>query len=138
MVSKVGLNNPFQYGSLKTPTVVGFFYNRTPTLPERWHQWKDTMQLFIELSMGRKSEKEKCSVFLYTIGKAGREIHNAMNLSEDKQRKLDVLFTKFETYCKPKQNMTIEHYHFKTCVQGRQENIDRYMTELRLIIKNCS
>jgi len=108
------------------------------TLPERWRQWKETMQLFIELSMGRKTKKEKCSAFLYTIGQAGRDIHNAMNLSEDKQGKLDVLFTKFESYCKCKQNVTIECYRFNTCVQGRQENIDQYMTELRLIAKNCS
>ena len=40
-------------------------------------------------------------------------------------------------YCKPKQNMTIERYHFDTCVQGKQETLDQYMTELRLITKNC-
>jgi len=61
-----------------------------------------------------------------------------MNLLEDEQGKLDVLFTKLKTYCKPKQNMTIKRYRFNTCVQGRQENIDQYMTELRLIAKNCS
>ena len=35
------------------------------------------------------------------------------------------------------QNMTIEHYHFNTRVQGRQETLEQYMTELRLITKNC-
>ena len=33
--------------------------------------------------------------------------------------------------------MTIEHYRFNTCVQGRQETIDQYLIELRLAAKNC-
>ena len=61
-----------------------------------------------------------------------------MTLSEEEKDKIDVLFSKFETCCKPKQNVTIESYHFNTCIQGQQETIDHYMTELRLIAKNCS
>ena len=87
--------------------------------------------------MTGKSEKEKCSAFLYTIGQAGRDIYNTMTFSEE-QDKIDILFTKFEMYCKPKQNVTIERYRFNTRVQGKQETIDQYMTELRLIAKNCS
>ena len=123
---------------LKPPPELDFSTTGHTTLPERWRQWKETMQLFIELSMGRKTEKEKCSAFLYTIGQAGRDIYNTMNLSEDEQGKIDILFSKFETYCKPKQNVTIERYRFNTRVQGRQENVDQYLTELRLIARNCS
>ena len=74
------------------------------TLPERWCQWKQTMKLYIELTMTGKSEKEKCCAFLYTIGQAGRDIYNTMTFSEEEQDKIDILFTKFETYCKPKNN----------------------------------
>ena len=35
-------------------------------------------------------------------------------------------------------NPTIKRYCFNTRVQGRQETIDQYMMELRLIAKNCS
>ena len=61
-----------------------------------------------------------------------------MILSEKEQDKIDVLFSKFELYCKRKQNMIIKRYHFNTCVQGRQETVDLYIIELRLIAKNCS
>ena len=108
------------------------------SLPERWRQWKQTMQLYIELTMKNKSQKEKCSAFLYTIGQAGRDVYNTMTLSEEEQDKIEVLFSKLESYCKPKQNVKIERYRFNTRVQGRQETIDQYMTELRLIAKNCS
>ena len=51
--------------------------------------------------------------------------------------KIDVLFTKFEEYCKPKQNVTIERYRFNTRTQSKEETIDQYVLELRLIVKNC-
>ena len=81
--------------------------------------------------------KEKCSTFLYIIGQAGRDVYNTMTLTEEETNKIDILFTKFEAYCKPKQNVTIEWYHFNTCTLGEDETIDQYVTELRLIAKNC-
>ena len=74
------------------------------TIAQRWWHWK----LLIELSMPRKSEREKCNTFLYTIGQAGRDMHNTMQLTEGETEKIDILFAKFEAYCKPKQNVTIE------------------------------
>ena len=97
-----------------------------------------TVELYIDLSMARKSEKEKCSAFLYVIGQKGRDVYNVMNLDESQRDKIDVLFNKFEEYCKPKQNVTVERYHFNTRVQDKGEQIDRYITDLRLIAKNCS
>ena len=92
------------------------------------------MQLFIELSMPKNSEKEKCSAFLYTIGQAGRDVYNTMQLTEEERDKIEVLF---EAYCKPKQNVTIERYRFNTRAQRKEETIDQYVLELRLIAKNC-
>ena len=95
------------------------------------------MELYIDLSMARKSEKDKCSAFLYVIGQKGHNVYNAMNLDKSRD-KIDVLFNKFEEYCKPKQNITVERYRFNTQVQDKGEQIDRYITDLRLIAKNCS
>ena len=67
------------------------------------------MQLLIKLSMTDKSEKGKCSIFLYTIGQTGWDFYNTMTLAEGEQDKIDMLFLKFEAYCKPKENVTIEH-----------------------------
>ena len=61
-----------------------------------------------------------------------------MTFLEEEQDKIDILFSKFKAYCKLKQNVTIEYYCFNTSVQGRQETIDQYLMERRLIAKNCS
>ena len=60
-----------------------------------------------------------------------------MSFVEDETDKLDVLFTKSGTYCKPKQNITVERYRFNTHIQESSEIIDQYVTELKLIAKNC-
>ena len=123
---------------LKPPPELDLSSTGPTTIAERWRQRKQTMQLFIELSMTDKSEKEKCSIFLYTIGQTGRDVYNTMTLAEGERDKIDTLFSKFEAYCKPNQNVTIERYRFNTCVQAKHETIDQYLTELRLIAKNCS
>ena len=56
-----------------------------------------------------------------------------MKLADGERDKIDILFSKFEVYCKPKQNVTIERYRFNTRVQTKHETIDQYLTELKLI-----
>ena len=105
---------------------------------DTWQKWKQTMELYLQLCMDEKSEKEKCSVFLCVIGQTGHDIYNAMTLPEDKRDKINVLFAKFKKYCKPKQNITIECYCFNSRVQGKLETVDQYIIELKSISKNCS
>ena len=76
---------------LRPPPELDFSITGGTTLPERWRQWKQTMKLYIKLTMTGKSEKEKCSAFLYTIGQAGRDIYNTMTFSEEEQDKIDIL-----------------------------------------------
>ena len=123
--------------NLKPPGELDFSTTGATNIAEKWWQWKQTMQLFIELTMTKSTDKEKCSAFLYVIGQAGRDIYNTMTLTEDETDKIEVLFAKFEAYCKPKQNVTIERYRFNTRSQASGETIDQYVTELRLIAKNC-
>jgi len=61
-----------------------------------------------------------------------------MQLTEEETDKIEVLFAKFEAYCEPKQNVTIERYRFNTRAQRKEETIDQYVLEMRLIAKNCA
>ena len=90
------------------------------------------MQLSIELSMTNHRKK---NAFLYVIGKGSRNIYNTMTLAEDATDKITVLFAKFKTYYKPKQNVTIEKYHFNTRVQSRSETIDQYIINTTITVR---
>ena len=122
---------------LKQPPEMDFAVSDVTNLPEKWRKWKHTAELYLSLAMPNKSEKEKCQAFLYIIGQQGRDIYETLNFSEDEKFKLEPMFEKFERYCKPKQNVSVERYKFNTLAQGTS-TIDQYITNLRLIAKNCN
>ena len=122
---------------IKPPNEMDFSTMDGTSVAEKWRRWRQTMELFIELSMSGKSEKEKCSAFLYIIGQAGRDIFNAFVLTAEERDKVKILFAKFENYCKPKRNVTVERYKFNTRMQAAEESIDQFVTALRLIAKDC-
>jgi hypothetical protein len=37
-------------------------------MSERWNQWSESMELYLDLTMSGKDEKEQCKAFLYIIG----------------------------------------------------------------------
>jgi uncharacterized protein YfaT (DUF1175 family) len=106
-------------------------------LAERWRRWLVTMELYLRLNMADNSEKEQSDAFRYIIGQ-DRHIYNMMTFTSSKENKINVLFAKFEDYCKPRKNVIMERYKFNTRVQRKDETADQYVTELKLIAKNCN
>ena len=47
------------------------------------------------------------------------------------------MLAKFENYCIPKKNVTMERHKFNTRVQGSTELIDQFVTDLKNIAINC-
>ena len=70
------------------------------------------MQLYLNAVMKQKTEEEKCSVFMFIIGKKGRETFNTWTWEkklDDSNQATDedgiiikLLMEKFEGYCLPK------------------------------------
>ena len=115
---------------VRPPPEMDFSTTEGANVAEKWRKWKKTMELYLKLVMSEKPEKDKCDAFLYIIGQTGRDIYDTLTFAEDERGKLDILFAKFEAYCKPKQNITIERFRFNTRVQEANETIDQYVTEL--------
>jgi len=67
------------------------------------------MELYLTSS---KSEREVWCI----IGQTGCDVYNTMTFYEEETDEIAVLFGKFESYCKPKQNMTIGRYHFNMMI----------------------
>ena len=95
---------------LRPPPKLDLNTDDSTNVSEKWCQCRQTMEeLYIEQSMSKESEKDKCSAFLYfiaIIGQKGRDVYNAMNLSDTKQDKIDVLFNKFNLKIIVSQNRT--------------------------------
>ncbi len=123
---------------LRPPPEMNFTDIDQIDLAERWRRWRETMELYLRLNMADNSEKEQCDAFRYIIGQDGRDIYNTMTFTTSEVDKIDVLFVKFEDYCKPRKNVIMERYKFNTRVQRKDETSDQYVTELKLIAKNCN
>ncbi len=122
---------------MKPPSEINFSTNDQLTLCEKWRRWKETMQLYLGLNMSKASEKEQCAAFRYLIGQDGRDIYNTMAFEKTEIDKIEVLFAKFDEYCEPGKNIIMERYKFNTRVQRNDETADQYVTELKLLAKNC-
>ena len=48
---------------IKPPNKMDFSTMDGISVAKKWRSWRQTMELFIELSMSDKSKKEKCSAF---------------------------------------------------------------------------
>ena len=77
-------------------------FSSSVNILERWKQWKQTIQLYLDIAMADKTEADQCKTLLYVIGKEGREIFNTFTFAEAEKDKLDKLLEKFENYCIPK------------------------------------
>ncbi|XP_069119087.1 uncharacterized protein [Argopecten irradians] len=93
--------------------------------------------IYLNIAMNEREEKDQCSAFLYIIGQEGREIFNTLTFTEDENNKIEPLFEKFKLYCAPRENITVWRHRFYTRAQKKSETIDMYLTELRVIAKNC-
>ena len=123
---------------LRPPPEMNFSDLDQIDLAERWRRWRETMELYLRLNMADSDEKEQCDAFRYIIGQDGRDIYNTMTFISSEVKKIDALFAKFKDYCKPRKNVIIERYKFNTRTQQKDETADQYVTELKLIAKNCN
>eukprot|EP00731_Ephydatia_muelleri_P019266 Em0012g91a len=89
------------------------------TLAEKWRRWRQTMELYLNLSIPDKSDKEKCSIFLYLIGQTGRDIHSTMTLTNEEKDKIGILFRKYSK------------------CQRKDESVSQFVTALKLLATSC-
>ncbi|XP_077862889.1 uncharacterized protein LOC144345112 [Saccoglossus kowalevskii] len=104
-----------------------------------WKRWKEELTLYTELVLTETQENKKCKLFLYLIGKEGREIYETMKFEkEEKDLKLEDLIKAFDDHCNPKKNETVERYKFFTRNQEPHEGLDKYITDLKVLAATCN
>ena len=66
------------------------------------------------------------------------EIYNTFTwTTEGDNKKIEKILEKFEEYCTPRKNITLERHIFNTRVQRTGETIDQYVTDLRKKANSC-
>ena len=115
-------------------------------LAAAWKKWRQNMEFCLTDMIRGKIEEEKYSVFLFLIGKQGRNIFNTTewvkkadalgNQTEEDDITVKKLFKRFREYCLPKKNLVVERTFFWKN-QYDDETFDQFMTELRNLSSTC-
>ena len=84
-------------------------------------------------------ETTKVKLFSYLLGERGRELLTTLTSGTTSARStVSSMMTLFDKHCNPKLNETVERYKFFVRDQGQDENIDRYVTDLRVLASTCN
>lgn len=108
-----------------------------PNLPEAWRRFKQQAELMFSGPLREKCEPEKCSYLMLWIGEKGLDIYNTWSLSEDKAKKLQTYYDKYTAYITPKSNPIYARYRFHEKMQADGEMFEHFITELKLLVKDC-
>uniref|UniRef100_A0A674EBM2 Gypsy retrotransposon integrase-like protein 1 n=1 Tax=Salmo trutta TaxID=8032 RepID=A0A674EBM2_SALTR len=106
-------------------------------LPDAWRKYKQHVELMFTGPLKERGEEEKCSYLLLWIGEKGRDIYNTWTLTEAESKALKTYYDRFEAYVVPKTNTIFARYKFHEKVQGASESFEPFVTELRLLVKDC-
>ena len=71
------------------------------------------------------------------VGDKGRDIYSKWELGADEAKKLNTYYTKYEAYVKPKSNRVFARYKFHQKVQQEGESFEQFLTDLKLLVKDC-
>ena len=122
--------------ALKPPKPLDFMLTN---LPARWKIWKEKIKLYIELALDGKSAEYKRKTLLYLVGEKGREIYRTLPIAEEeKDRTVDIIIQAFDNFCLPRENETLERYHFNRRSQLEGENFEQFLTSLRTLASTCN
>ncbi|GBN42352.1 Transposon Ty3-I Gag-Pol polyprotein, partial [Araneus ventricosus] len=105
---------------------------------ENWKKFKQKFFIYLEASEKiNKPDKLKVALLLTTMGEDCLDIYNSFGLSAEDSEKFDIVIKSFDDYFSPKKNTVIARYKFFNCVQRENESVDSFVTNLKVLAKDC-
>ena len=100
-----------------------------------WHdRWNDYA---IVTKLKDEAAEYQCSMLRYTFTEETRKIYNTLNLSADEAKDIKEILKKLEAFAKGTVNETLERHTFNSQKQDEDECFDDFLTDLKVLIKNC-
>ena len=106
-------------------------------LANAFKKFREHAEFMLGGPLEKKSEEAKCNYLMLWMGEKGREIFSTWELTQDQKKDLNSYFEGFEKYCKPKSNTIYSRFLLRSRIQKDSEPFDEYVTELKLLIKDC-
>ena len=109
-------------------------------LARNWKKWEKVWKRY-ETAAGiyKQEDLVRVSTLLSVIGEDAVRAFDTFVWSEgQKEDSINDVLTKFDEYCEPRTQVIYECYRFNNRKQEAAESISAYVTELRVIAKNCA
>ena len=97
----------------------------------RWNDYK------VVTKLDEQSVEYQCSMLRYTFSEETRKIYDTLGLTEEEQKDPKVIIEKLENFAKGTVNVTMERHTFNTRNQEEGELFDDFLTEIKILSKNC-
>lgn len=107
-------------------------------LATAFKRFKEHSEFMFGGPLEKKSEEVKCNYLMLWAGEKGREIFSTWDVSADAKKKIQTYMDGFEAYCRPKTNLIYNRYKFKSRTQHDGETFEQFVTELRLLMRDCN
>ena len=107
---------------------------------ENWRKFKQRFEIYLDATEteNARGDKKMASMFLASIGEDALEVYNTFQFDPATGAlKLTEIYDKFEQYCCPRKNVQYERYLFFNCNQKEGENIEQFVTDLKIKSKGC-
>ena len=106
---------------------------------ENWKRFSQLFDIYGEATeLSKKNDKVQAMTFLNILGSDGLDVYNAFTWdADDDNNKLNKIKEKFQEYCNPIKNITMERYTFNMRGQQHGENFDSFYTDIRNLSKDC-
>ena len=104
-----------------------------------WKIWKDKWEDYSLLTgLDEKDNKYKCAMLRYTFSSETRNIYESFNLKAPDSENPATIITALENFAKGIVNETMERHLFNSRSQDDGEKFDDYLTEIKILSKNCN
>ena len=109
-----------------------------PNLSDSWSKFKQHVELTFSGPLKDSTEEVKVSYLLIWVGEQGRDIYNTWtDLNNDNRKRLKTYYDKFSNHVKPKTNTVFARYKFQSRTQSSTETFEKFVTDLKLLVKDC-
>ena len=118
-----------------TPPILDLSVDRYFAFKSWKEKWNDYV-LITDLSA--KTPEYISAMVRYTFTAETRNIYDSLNLTEGEKKDPKIIMEKMETFARGVVNETLERHKFFAKRQQDGESFDDYLTELKLLTRNCN
>ena len=118
-----------------TPPILDLSVDRYVAWKAWLAKWND---YFIVTELGKKAAAYQCAMLRYTFTDETRNIYDTLGLSENDANDVTKIIDALEGFAKGIVNENLERHVFNCRVQEEGELFDDFLTEIKLLSKNCN